>query len=569
MYSLRRSPSRTFPQPLDRAALSVLAIAFVLTLLLLWGGDQTLPQVREFSWQDRQVGAEDKAFILSFNRQMDWPSVQENLVIDPPLPGKVSWSGRRLAYTLLQPIPYGQAFQLKLEGATSNTNPTDMQPFQGQFRSRDRALVYLGTGVEEGRLILNNLTLQKKIFLTPPELRVFDFQPYPAGDRILFSATDRDNGNGFDPQLYTASTGLYFNAPEQPKGSPIEPGQIELILDNRDFQILKFDLSADGQTIVVQRVNRQNLNETSLWALNRRYQPRRLDQVAAGDFQIAPDNETLVIAQGQGIALSPLDGQQTTTSQLDFLPQFGMVLGFSRDGRTAALVRFNPDFSRSLFLVNNQGVSRELLQTNGSLLTAAFDPLGKFLYCVLTELTEDQDYREQPYLVLIDLEDGSVTRLLEFNQYQEIQISLAPDGSAIAFDRSQASPLEQQGSQEFSPTSAPEDYLDGDLEELAIEPPRDDMTDWFLENPYLENQSYSPESPAAEPYTLTNAMLPVLANEESELQKLERDSTELAVPEPSQQDIWLLPLDYNPETDVLTIKSPELVAPGLHARWLP
>ena len=84
--------------------------------LLIWGskscGQDCIfhrgPQVSNFSWQDRFVGGEDKAFVLTFNRPMDRPGVEKHLVINPPLPGKFSWSGRRLAYTLEAPVPYGK-----------------------------------------------------------------------------------------------------------------------------------------------------------------------------------------------------------------------------------------------------------------------------------------------------------------------------------------------------------------------------------------------------------------------------------------------------------------------------
>ncbi len=57
---------------------------------------------------------------------MDHASVEKNLVIDPPLPGKFSWTGRRLAYTLTSPIPYGEKYHLQIEGARE------------QFRSGNR-----------------------------------------------------------------------------------------------------------------------------------------------------------------------------------------------------------------------------------------------------------------------------------------------------------------------------------------------------------------------------------------------------------------------------------------------
>ncbi|NJK36078.1 MAG: hypothetical protein HC919_14700 [Oscillatoriales cyanobacterium SM2_2_1] len=90
-------------QPLDRAACLVLLFLTGLTLVLLFSGDRTAPQVRDFSWHEQQVTGADNAFLITFSRPMDQQTVERNLRIEPALPGKFSWAGRRLAYTLSQP----------------------------------------------------------------------------------------------------------------------------------------------------------------------------------------------------------------------------------------------------------------------------------------------------------------------------------------------------------------------------------------------------------------------------------------------------------------------------------
>ncbi|MDY7032604.1 MAG: hypothetical protein SVY10_11950, partial [Thermodesulfobacteriota bacterium] len=48
---------------------------------------------------------------------------------------------------------------------------------------RDRVILYLGAEKNErGRLILYNLTQQKKRLLTPKDLVVLDFEPFSQGD---------------------------------------------------------------------------------------------------------------------------------------------------------------------------------------------------------------------------------------------------------------------------------------------------------------------------------------------------------------------------------------------------
>ncbi|MGB6166160.1 MAG: hypothetical protein WBF52_01125, partial [Geitlerinemataceae cyanobacterium] len=239
---------------LDRAALTAIVVLMVPILILVLGGDRTVPYIRDFSWQNRQVGAEDRSFILTFSRPMDRASVEENLQIDPPLPGKISWAGRRMAYTLDQPAPYGFEFEMKLANAqdrlsAAKKRETSIEPFGEKFSTRDRALVYISLNPSEtGQLVLYNFTQDRTSVLTPADLRVMDYKIYPNGDRILFSAVERGSQNpGLgDVQLYTVTTGISPHVPGEDEPKPEPVGKIRRILDNKDYQNLKFDLSPDG-----------------------------------------------------------------------------------------------------------------------------------------------------------------------------------------------------------------------------------------------------------------------------------------------------------------------------------
>jgi hypothetical protein len=421
---------KSLAHPLDRLVVGLIAaLCLILGLLLIWG-DRTQPQVRDFSWAKESVGAEDTAFTLTFNRPMDWDSVSKQIRISPSLPGKTSWSGRRLAYTLTQPIAYGQSFQLQLNGANAAAGGTVM-PFSAQFKSRDLAFAYLGiNGDEAGRIILYNLTQDKKTVLTPANLAVQHFKAYPKGDRLLFTATERSiaNPSELNAKLYKATTGL----------AETKLGQVDLVLDNQDYQILKFDLSANGDRIVVQRSARQNASATGLWQIRGTASPEQIKIDNAGDFLIAPDSETLVAAQGKGLALVPLEQKTVADQALDFLPQYSMVLNFARDGSAATMVKFNTDYTRSLFLVSSQGNPRELLRTSGSILSTAFTAQRDALYCLLTRLVTGKDYQEQPFIAKIDLKTGRPSELLTLPIQRNVTLSLAPDGSQLLFDQGTA-----------------------------------------------------------------------------------------------------------------------------------
>lgn len=434
-------------QPIDRLALGVMLVLSLLIGIVLLNGDRTAPRIREFSWQNKQIGVEDTAFTLTFSRPMNHSSVEANLTIKPPLPGKFSWAGRRMAYTTLSPVPYGNKYEMQLTGAKDQLSATQnkgtlMQPFKGSFSTRDRIFAYIGVEKEEqGRLILYNLTTRKKATLTPPDLVVMDFKPYPDGERLLFAASDRKSQEKglLTQQLYTVTTGVSYQSPNQPAPKSPEPlGRINPVLDSKDYQNLKFDLSADGQTIIVQRLNRRNPAEFGLWILQPDAKPKPLKNQPGGDFLITPDSASVAIAQGQGVAILPLT---SATKPLDFLPKFGVVLSFSRDGAAAAMMKFNTDYTRSLFLVTNQGIQKELLRTSGSILSCEFSPTKETLYCLLTQLIKGEEYQEEPFFAAIDLKSTNdnkppqVKPLVILPNQRDIQMSLSPDGMALLFDQ--------------------------------------------------------------------------------------------------------------------------------------
>ncbi|MDY7003868.1 MAG: hypothetical protein SWX82_07875 [Cyanobacteriota bacterium] len=442
--------SQELRQPLDRVAITLILGLTVLICLLFVGGGSTAPKVKDFSWQDKKIGAEDTAFILNFNRPMNHGSVEKNLKIEPPLPGKVSWAGRRMAYTILEPAPYGNQYKVKLSGAKEKFYGLDqgevMQPFEGLFSSRDRAFAYIGfQGEEKGRLILINLTKkQQPIILSPKNLEVMDFKFFPKGEKILFSAVEKQNEvpTLIEQQIYTVTTGINVTPEDAKLKSSEAVGKIEKVLDNSEYQNLKFDLSADGKKIVIQRVNRKDVFDSGPWVLELGKEAQPLTNKEGiiqkgGDFLITPDSKSLVILQGEGTSILPIN-PETDSEDLIFLPKFGTVLNFAPDGSMATMVKYNQDGTRSLYIVTNQGQEREVLRTRpyGNILSAEFDPKKRILYCLLTQVVEkEEEYQEQPYIAAFDLKRNFLRPLVILPNQQEVNMDLSPDGLALLFDQ--------------------------------------------------------------------------------------------------------------------------------------
>lgn len=443
---------RTSGQPLDKAARIMMAALGGLIAIMLLLGSQSLLQVRSFSWQGKSVSPEDVAFSLTFSRPVVTESVEQNLRIEPELLGKFSWAGRKMAYTLTVPAVYGQTYEVSLPEADALLSPVEFEPFQSTFKTRDRMFAYIGAaGEESGRIVIFNLTDQKKTILTPESQRVMDFKVYPNRDRILYSAVPSENQNNgllASAQLYTITTGLAqpaeFPAWQFWKSEP-EPvaGEVETLLSNEDYQNLKFDLSANGEVIVIQRVGKENPADSGPWILAAGEAPRKLESEPGGDFTIAPDSTSLLLQQGEGTAvieLSPDPDSEKPDELLDFLPDYGLTLDIASDGSAAALVNFNQDdpekrFTQSLFWVSNRGEEKALLETEGSIMSAQFGDRNQVLYCLVNELIGDEDnYIVMPYLTAINVETGEEERLIEMPPQSDITVALSPDGLAILFD---------------------------------------------------------------------------------------------------------------------------------------
>jgi hypothetical protein len=426
------TPKKNFQRFDAIVVASILAMA-VLIALVLWQGDRVNLRVNEFSWKNKIIGVQDRWFSMEFNRPVDRESLEKNLTIAPSLAGKISWVGEKLVYTLAELPIYGNNYQVILKDAKSLNGDREIDPYYEVFKSRDRAFVYMGLAEKDsGQLILVNVTQKTKTALTPRDLVVTDFKIYPNSDKIIFSAFERGRGNqGIETQqLYTVSTGLNFQGAKKNE----RLGRVQLVLDGKTYKNLKFDLSNNGKIIVVNRVNRNNPAESSLWVLPER-EPARPLGLPGNNFLISPDGNRVAVAQRGGIATIPLNPEGGNS---EFFPGYETIVGFSKDGSQKFMVKDNADYTRSLVLVKEDGTTKDLFQTLAPVVNCQLEPREeKILYCLKLGLVqrEEQQVNQEAYLAAIDLETTKELPLLVLPNYQDVEMSMSPDGVALLFDQ--------------------------------------------------------------------------------------------------------------------------------------
>ncbi|NJK34218.1 MAG: hypothetical protein HC919_04280 [Oscillatoriales cyanobacterium SM2_2_1] len=291
-----------------------------------------------------------------------------------------------------------------------------LRPFTSQFFTPDPKIAYVAAdGRHQGRVVIHDLKTQNAEAVTPPGLTVHDFRLAPGRDRLIFSATEQGE-NPLDQKIYRLKLG--------DRQAPAE-----LLFDSTDYQNFKFDLAPNGETLVVQRLSRRQAGRYGLWIATQNKQPHPLENQPGGEFIIAPDSASVAIAQGEGVAILPLEPR---AQPLDYLPRFGTVLSFGRTGIMAAMVKFNKDYTRSLYLVNNQGLQKELLKVSGQVIAAQFNPQETKIYAICTDLKQAGElFQEFPYLLEVNLADGKSQRLYDLPPRQgvlNVDLAIAPDG---------------------------------------------------------------------------------------------------------------------------------------------
>lgn len=417
----------------DRTVGAIAIILILLIAVVLLRGNQSPLMVTQYSWRNTNIGAQTQALTMTFNHPIDPGEIKAGLTIDPPLAGKAIWQGRRWFYTLTDIPRYGTNYQLTLP-LPAMVRGQGRQDFTSLITSRARALVYIGVaGEERGRLILYNITnpqQPQKIILTPKDLTVRQFQIYPQGDRLVFTATDPTRRDG-QQHIFTVTTGIN-NLNTQTK---ILPGKLEKLWEDQDYDNQRIALAANGEVLVIARENSQNPADAGLWVAPRGDSPRPLG-IKADRFIVEPNGNFLAVAQDGGVGLIPLT---PNAGAPQFLAAMEQALDFSADGKQLLLSQQNPDFSHSLIIYDLQErTNRKVLQGPYPLLSCRFDPRSQpRAYCLQADFIqrEGEPVQPEPYLAVVNLIDGQARPLLALPNYPEVDLTIAPDGLGLMFDQ--------------------------------------------------------------------------------------------------------------------------------------
>ncbi len=113
-------------------------------------------------------------------------------------------------------------------------------------------------------------------------------------------------------------------------------------------------------------------------------------------------------------------------------------LGFSANGEKLLMVKDNVDYTRSLVIVNQNGENKELIRTPYPILDCEFEPRDEqALYCLKIDIIQEENgqYRQEPFLSVVDVDEGTDLPLLALPNSEDVILSMSPDGVALLFDQ--------------------------------------------------------------------------------------------------------------------------------------
>lgn len=178
----------------DRTVLSavgVLVVAIVLTIAL---GDRVGVRVTRVAPLGEAHSTDD--ILIGFTEAMDRGAVGDRLSIDPPIEGRVSWSGDTLFFRPDEPLVPGVDYTVTLEAGTESIGGRKvLSDYQFSFRVRQPLVAYLAPADRGPQNIWiadpTDPAGAEQITFSPAG--VFDFDVSPDGRQIAFAErrTDR------------------------------------------------------------------------------------------------------------------------------------------------------------------------------------------------------------------------------------------------------------------------------------------------------------------------------------------------------------------------------------------
>lgn len=402
----------------------VLAVAIVALVAV---GIHAPPRIIDLNITQKVNPSQQRQLLINFNHPMDRRSVETNFSLDPAMKGTFSWSGRTLAFTPEEILPYGKDFHLKINKEAFDENSVPLaQDFNFQFTTNPLQFAYIGVeGEETGRLVVSSIDGSNRQVVTEKKLSIEDFHIAADGKSIYILGSN---------ELYVYD---------------LQKKHLTQLTNDKNFLNKAFQLSPDGGKVLVFRVqvNTAGVYLTGVqgWIsdLPEVHLKKLLDGSAlALNSYFSPDGSYLLYRDST-FQLLELNKNKVDTSL--FLGDFDLSYGFHP---SQPILLFNKYDYSDVFSMNNfltlfygDGHQQKVDFGQGLSRDTVFTPDGKSLIAIFSKPEEAFEDRESLYplrifhLYLYDIATQKTEQLTSNFDYSEEGPTVSPDSKHLLFER--------------------------------------------------------------------------------------------------------------------------------------
>jgi hypothetical protein len=356
-------PTKTPYFSFEKAAQSLSLILLLGTGSLFIFGTQQAPKVHLNVDQPQELSPKTQQLSWTFSQEMDVKSVEESFQTNPQLQGSLSWAGRKLVFSLEEPLGYDKNISIHLSGTSYRGKALPETIFNVASTQPSFAFINL----EQELSVFETGSQQLKV-LSPPGFKVLEYQWSLAGQDIAFLAKQTEDAL---PQLFT------FNFVNQ---------ELTQWTDSEKYLNLTFAFAPNGESVLLDRVERDPKTGVpgmhALWKLTPNKQKLFWYPGLQGQSLFFSPDGSFVLGSDLGeFTLLPFEQSKKAPQ---FLGTFARSFGFSPNGEKALFV----DGSKLISMSQN-GELKTLYQGLGEVQKAAFSQNAQQVFFSLFYLEEN------------------------------------------------------------------------------------------------------------------------------------------------------------------------------------
>jgi Tol biopolymer transport system component len=414
----------------DATVLAVIAVLLAATTLTIVMGDHIGTRVLSVGPVGRSSST--SPIFIQFSEEMDEPSINERLRLEPEIAGNFSWNGRMMIFTPTDSVSGRQV----------------LSEYQFSFTVSTPRIAYLSPAdsIPQNIWIADPLAPGSAQQVTFSPTGIYDFSVSPDGTQIAFSEIDRAN-DVTEIKILNLETGEL----QQITNCAAEDSTCDTPTWRPDGNMLAYQrmiFNSDLQGVGV--------SPTRVWLLDLSSQPytsRPLfsdSQVLSYSPQWSGDGSRIAVFDSNNRGIAIFDFNTNTTTLIS--SQYGSVGSLSPDGQRLVFpeMLIEADFARSYLKIADMSTNEfhALTQPEEPIEDryAVWHPDGRRLAIGRRYL--DDRFTRGSQVYLLDTADGSVTPLVVDARYANGFFSWDPTGEQLVIQRFPE--LDENGDQNLS-----------------------------------------------------------------------------------------------------------------------